>query len=77
LGISDSGGQHNFNNSPVTAALGGRDVSRKILEAFVARRIESAFSRIKFYGFTPTESILPGLYGLETASQAYWKALPI
>ena len=53
--------------------LGGKTLSRKILEAFVAVRIERHFSKQQilewyvnriFYG--------TGLYGIETASQAYF-----
>jgi len=56
-----------------TFPLGGRDLDRKLLELFVAFRIEAAFSKRQilehyinriYYG--------SGLYGVETASRAYF-----
>jgi penicillin-binding protein 1A len=53
--------------------LGGRDLSRKILEAFVACRIESSYSKDEILRFYINRIYFgSGLYGLETASQAYF-----
>ncbi|HEV3208802.1 MAG TPA: transglycosylase domain-containing protein, partial [Chthoniobacterales bacterium] len=54
-------------------SLGGRDLNRKILEAFVALRIESAYSKDQILGFYINRIYFgSGLYGLETASRAYF-----
>jgi penicillin-binding protein 1A len=54
-------------------ALGGRDLNRKILEAFVALRIESSYSKDQILGFYTNRIYFgSGLYGLETASRAYF-----
>jgi penicillin-binding protein 1A len=54
-------------------ALGGRDLSRKILEAFVALRIEASYSKDQILGFYTNRIYFgSGLYGLETASRAYF-----
>src|SRR6516164_7149840 len=54
-------------------ALGGRDLNRKILEAFVALRIESSYSKDQILGFYINRIYFGwGLYGLETASRAYF-----
>jgi penicillin-binding protein 1A len=54
-------------------ALGGRDLNRKILEAFVALRIESSYSKDQILGFYINRIYFgSGLYGLETASWAYF-----
>jgi penicillin-binding protein 1A len=54
-------------------ALGGRDLNRKILEAFVAFRIESSYSKDQILGFYINRIYFgSGLYGLETASRAYF-----
>lgn len=53
--------------------LGGRNLSRKILEAFVAWRIEHAYSKDQILGFYLNRIYFgSGDYGLETASQAYF-----
>jgi len=54
-------------------SLGGRDLNRKILEAFVALRIESSYSKDQILGFYINRIYFGwGLYGLETASRAYF-----
>src|SRR5215470_13580710 len=54
-------------------SLGGRDLNRKILEAFVALRIESSYSKDQILGFYVNRIYFgSGLYGLETASRAYF-----
>ncbi len=54
-------------------ALGGRNLSRKILEAFVALRIESSYSKDQILQFYANRIYFgSGVYGLETASQAYF-----
>src|SRR6266550_5171101 len=54
-------------------SLGGRDLNRKILEAFVALRIESAYPKEEILGFYVNRIYFgSGLYGLETASRAYF-----
>jgi penicillin-binding protein 1A len=53
--------------------LGGRNLSRKILEAFVALRIESSYSKEQILEFYANRIYFgSGVYGLETASQAYF-----
>ncbi|MEY2615744.1 MAG: penicillin-binding protein, partial [Verrucomicrobiota bacterium] len=53
--------------------LGGRNLSRKILEAFVALRIESSYSKDQILEFYANRIYFgSGLYGLETASQSYF-----
>src|SRR6201996_9453009 len=53
--------------------LGGRNLSRKILEAFVAFRIESSYSKDRILEFYANRIYFgSGVYGLETASQAYF-----
>ncbi len=54
--------------------LGGKTLTRKILEAFVALRIERRYSKQEILGFyVPTASFYgSGVYGIETASQAYF-----
>jgi penicillin-binding protein 1A len=53
--------------------LGGRNLSRKILEAFVALRIESSYSKAQILEFYANRIYFgSGVYGLETASQAYF-----
>jgi penicillin-binding protein 1A len=54
-------------------SLGGRNLSRKILEAFVALRIESSYSKEQILEFYANRIYFgSGVYGLETASQAYF-----
>jgi penicillin-binding protein 1A len=54
-------------------ALGGRDLNRKILEAFVALRIEASYTKEQILGFYTNRIYFgSGLYGLETASRAYF-----
>ena len=54
-------------------SLGGRNLSRKILEAFVALRIESTFSKNQILEFYVNRIYFgSGVYGLETASQSYF-----
>ncbi len=53
--------------------LGGRNFGRKILEAFVAWRIEGTYSKEQILGFYLNRIYYgSGYYGLETASQAYF-----
>src|ERR1700733_13504972 len=53
--------------------LGGRNLSRKILEAFVALRIESSYSKAQILQFYANRIYFgSGVYGLETASQTYF-----
>jgi penicillin-binding protein 1A len=53
--------------------LGGKTLSRKILEAFVALRIEQSFSKEQILAFYTNRIYFgSGYYGLETASQAYF-----
>ena len=54
-------------------SLGGRNLNRKILEAFVALRIESTYPKEEILGFYVNRIYFgSGLYGLETASRAYF-----
>lgn len=54
-------------------SLGGRDLSRKILEAFLAKRIEAAFTKDQILDYYMNRIYFgSGYYGLETASQAYF-----
>jgi penicillin-binding protein 1A len=54
-------------------ALGGRNLNRKILEAFVALRIESTYSKAQILEFYANRIYFgSGVYGLETASQSYF-----
>jgi penicillin-binding protein 1A len=53
--------------------LGGKTLSRKILEAFVALRIEQTFSKDQILAFYTNRIYFgSGYYGLETATQAYF-----
>jgi penicillin-binding protein 1A len=53
--------------------LGGRNLSRKILEAFVALRIEASYSKEQILEFYANRIYFgSGVYGLETASQTYF-----
>lgn len=53
--------------------LGGKTLSRKILEAFVALRIEQSFTKDQILAFYTNRIYFgSGYYGLETASQAYF-----
>src|SRR6202521_1853519 len=53
--------------------LGGRNLSRKILEFFVALRIESSYSKAQILQFYANRIYFgSGVYGLETASQTYF-----
>ena len=53
--------------------LGGRTLRRKVLEAFVATRIERKFSKDQILEFYINRIYYgSGLYGLETASEAYF-----
>jgi penicillin-binding protein 1A len=53
--------------------LGGKTLSRKILEAFVALRIEETFSKEQILDFYINRIYFgSGYYGLETASRAYF-----
>jgi penicillin-binding protein 1A len=53
--------------------LGGKTLSRKILEALVALRIEQSFSKDQILAFYINRIYFgSGYYGLETASQAYF-----
>ncbi|MBV8140570.1 MAG: PBP1A family penicillin-binding protein [Verrucomicrobia bacterium] len=56
--------------------LGGRNLSRKILEAFVALRIEASYSKEQILEFYANRIYFgSGVYGLETASQTYFGKL--
>ncbi len=53
--------------------LGGKTLHRKILEAFVAARIERHYSKAQILEFYVNRIFYgSGLYGVETASQAYF-----
>src|SRR6202011_843804 len=53
--------------------LGGRNLSRKILEAMVAMRIEQKFSKQQILELYVNRIYFgSGCYGVETASQAYF-----
>ncbi len=53
--------------------LGGRNLNRKILEAFVALRIEQSFTKEQILEFYADRIYFgSGVYGLETASQTYF-----
>ncbi len=53
--------------------LGGKTLNRKILEAFMAVRIERHYSKDKILEFYVNRIFYgSGLYGVETASQAYF-----
>ncbi len=53
--------------------LGGKTLTRKILEAFVAVRIEQHFSKRQILGYYVNRIYYGGgLYGIETASQTYF-----
>src|SRR5580704_14909976 len=53
--------------------LGGRNLSRKIMEAFVAFRIETSYSKDQILEFYANRIYFgSGVYGLETACQAYF-----
>ena len=53
--------------------LGGKTLNRKILEAFVALRIEQSFTKDQILAFYTNRIYFgSGYYGLETASQAYF-----
>ena len=53
--------------------LGGRTLDRKLLEAFVAFRIESTFTKREILGHYINRIYYgSGYYGLETATQAYF-----
>jgi penicillin-binding protein 1A len=73
LGVREGGSTITQQLARNSFALGGRDLSRKILEAFVACRIESAYSKEQILRFYTNRIYFgSGLYGLETASQAYF-----
>lgn len=56
-----------------TFPLGGKNLHRKILEAFVALRIEQTFSKKQILeDYVNRIYFGSGLYGIETASQAYF-----
>src|SRR5258708_37288495 len=53
--------------------LGGKTLSRKVLEAFVPLRIEQTFSKDQILAFYTNRIYFgSGYYGLETATQAYF-----
>lgn len=53
--------------------LGGKTINRKILEAFVAMHIERKYSKDEILNFYVNRIFYgAGLYGVETASQAYF-----
>lgn len=53
--------------------LGGKTINRKILEAFVAMHIERKYSKDQILAFYVNRIFYgAGLYGVETASQAYF-----
>jgi penicillin-binding protein 1A len=74
LRISEGGSTITQQLARNSFALGGRDLNRKILEAFVALRIESSYSKDQILGFYTNRIYFgSGLYGLETASRAYFE----
>ena len=53
--------------------LGGRNLGRKMLEAFVALRLEASYSKEQILEFYANRIYFgSGVYGLETASQTYF-----
>ncbi|MBV8641099.1 MAG: PBP1A family penicillin-binding protein [Verrucomicrobia bacterium] len=73
LGVREGGSTITQQLARNSFSLGGRDLSRKILEAFVACRIESTYSKNQILGFYTNRIYFgSGLYGLETAAQAYF-----
>ncbi len=53
--------------------LGGKTLNRKLLEAFMALRIERNYSKKQILEFYVNRIYFgPGFYGIETASQAYF-----
>jgi penicillin-binding protein 1A len=53
--------------------LGGKNLHRKLLEAFVAMRIERTYSKKQILEFYINRIYFgPGFYGIETASQSYF-----
>jgi penicillin-binding protein 1A len=73
LGVREGGSTITQQLARNSFTLGGRDLSRKILEAFVACRIESSYSKKQILEFYTNRIYFgSGLYGLETASQAYF-----
>jgi penicillin-binding protein 1A len=73
LGVREGGSTITQQLARNSFTLGGRDLSRKILEAFVACRIESSYSKKQILRFYANRIYFgSGLYGLETASQAYF-----
>ena len=73
LGVREGGSTITKQLARNSFSLGGRDLSRKILEAFVAGRIESTYSKDQILGFYTNRIYFgSGLYGLETAAQAYF-----
>jgi len=48
MGVREGGSTITQQLARNSFALGGRDISRKILEAFVACRIESSYKKIKY-----------------------------
>jgi penicillin-binding protein 1A len=73
LGVREGGSTITQQLARNSFALGGRDLSRKILEAFVACRIESTYSKNQILEFYTNRIYFgSGLYGLETASRAYF-----
>jgi penicillin-binding protein 1A len=73
LGLREGGSTITQQLARNSFRLGGRDLSRKILEAFVALRIEMTYSKDQILGFYMNRIYFgSGYYGLETASRAYF-----
>jgi penicillin-binding protein 1A len=73
LGLREGGSTITQQLARNSFRLGGRDISRKILEAFVALRIEMTYSKEQILGFYMNRIYFgSGYYGLETASRAYF-----
>src|SRR6202162_2678564 len=73
LGVREGGSTITQQLARNSFLLGGRNLSRKILEAFVALRIEASYSKAQILECYANRIYFgSGLYGLETASQAYF-----
>jgi penicillin-binding protein 1A len=73
LGVREGGSTITQQLARNSFLLGGRNLSRKILEAFIALRIEASYSKAQILECYANRIYFgSGVYGLETASQAYF-----
>ncbi|HKM58743.1 MAG TPA: PBP1A family penicillin-binding protein [Chthoniobacterales bacterium] len=73
LGIHEGGSTITQQLARNSFTLGGRTLNRKILEAFIALRIESSFTKDQILEYYANRIYFgSGVYGLETASQTYF-----